>query len=69
MVQYSSFFSKNLEMIMGYINNEKQDKKKSPMVSVALKCLFDCLAVNDYLLVENSNTDQVKEELIKLLTR
>ena len=40
-------------MLIGYIQNEQADRKKSPMIYVAIKCLFDCLMVNSYMLDES----------------
>lgn len=50
MVLESSFFLKHLDMFMGYIRNDQNDKKKNPQVIVAIKCLFDCCLVNNYMI-------------------
>lgn len=57
MVQHREFFMKNLEMLEGYIQNEQKEKKKSSMVLIALKCLFDSLSVNGFLLQNDESTE------------
>ena len=50
MIIDQNFFNKHIEMLTGYISNEQNDRKKTPMVYVALKCLFDCLMVNGFMI-------------------
>jgi hypothetical protein len=50
MISDQTIFTKHLARLMGYIQNEQNDRKKSPMIYVAIKCLFDCLMVNSYML-------------------
>ena len=49
-------------MLIGYIQNEQNDRKKSPMIYVAIKCLFDCIMVNSFML-------ETDKDLRKLLLR
>ena len=43
--------------------------KKSPMIYVAIKCLFDCIMVNSFLLETDEKHAAQRSELKKLLLR
>lgn len=45
-------------MLIGYIQNEQNDRKKSPMIYVAIKCLFDCIMVNSFMLETDKDLQQ-----------
>lgn len=69
MILDKSLFKKHIGMLTGFIQNEQNDRKKSAMIYVALKCIFDCLIVNGFMLDKDEETQESRSDLRKLLMR
>jgi len=69
MVHDYNLFKKHLEMLIGYITNDQHVKKKSSMIYAAIKCLFDCIMVNSFMLETCEEFAEKRGELRKLLMR
>ena len=69
MVHDALLFKKHLEMLIGYITNDQNVRKKSSMIYAAIKCLFDCVMVNSFMLETDEENGLKRNELKKLLLR
>ena len=49
MILDKEMFKKHMGMLIGYVQNEQNDRKKSSMIYVAIKCLFDCCMINGFM--------------------
>ena len=56
-------------MFIGFIQNEQNEKKKSPMIYVAIKSLFDCLMIHSFMLEMDEETKETRNNIRKLLMR
>jgi hypothetical protein len=56
-------------MFIGFIENEQNEKKKSPMIYVAIKSLFDCLMIHSIMLETNEETKETRNNLRKILIK
>ena len=69
MVHDVQLFKKHLEMLIGYITNDQNVRKKSSMIYAAIKCLFDCVMVNSFMLESDEENNIKRSDLKKLLLR
>ena len=69
MIQNEQLFHKHLDMFIGFIQNEQNEKKKSPMIYVAIKSLFDCLMIHSVMLERNEETKEMRTNLRKILIK
>jgi hypothetical protein len=69
MIMDKALFIKHINMLTGFIQNEQNDKKKSAMIYVAIKCLFDCTMTNGFMLETDEESTQARSDLRKLLLR
>jgi len=69
MILDKEMFKKHLGMLIGYIQNEQNDRKKSSMIYAAIKCLFDCVMINGFMIETNEEDTQNRSDLRKLLMR
>ena len=53
MILDKAVFKKHLGMLIGYVKNEQNDRKKSSMIYAAIKCLFDCVMINGFMVETN----------------
>lgn len=56
-------------MISGYIQNEQNERKKSPMIYVGIKTIFDCLMVNSFMLENDEENKLLRSDIRKLLMK
>ncbi|CDW85365.1 at hook motif family protein [Stylonychia lemnae] len=69
MIQNKMLFEENVTQLIDYIQEEKQQKNKSIITQISLKCLFDGIMVHGFLLESGNSKDIQRQELRKILMR
>lgn len=69
MILDRGMFERHLNMLIGYIQNEQSSRKKSSMIYIAIKCLFDCIMVNGFMIETNEENNQARADLRKILIK
>ncbi len=69
MIQNEQLFYKHLDMFIGFIQNEQNEKKKSPIIYAAIKSLFDCLMMQSVGLEINEEIKEMRTNLRKILIK